>query len=274
MTTVCAVLMLTLLGQVVPPSPSPAAMADGRNTPAERLDAMKAAMRGYEVTRDGVPPVAINVQADPVFRSGKQNGNFFDGAVFLWADEVGRPEAAMEVFLVGEKDAPHGKWIHEFTSLAPGKLTAKRDGKPRWEPAEPGLKFAPIPDAVQPASTPVQRLAQIRELASQFKADDDYGNTGKWNVLRQLTQPIARYGKAGSSVEDGALFAFVEGTDPEVLLFIEARPGANGLEWQYALAPMGCWAVRVKLKDQPVWDLPWRWPGDPKKPLFNYQFWP
>ncbi len=261
-----------LLGQA-PATESPT-VADGRNTPVERLESMRGAMKSYEVTRDGVPPVAVKVQADPVFRSGKQNGNFLDGAIFLWLDAAGRPEAAMEAFLIGEPDAPNGKWIHEFTSLSTARLAASRDGKPRWYPAEPGIKFQPVPDAPKPAASPVQRLAQIRELASQFKADDDYGGGGNWNVLRMLTKPVARYGKAGATPEDGALFAFVEKTDPEVFLFIEARPGPNGAEWQYALAPMGCWAVKVKHKDRPVWELPWRSPGDPTKPLYNYQFWP
>ena len=55
-------------------------------------------------------------------------------------------------------------------------------------------------------------------------------------VLRLLTTPVARYGKAGGVVEDGALFAFVEGTDPEVFLFLEVREG----ELLCIVGPSGC----------------------------------
>ena len=40
--------------------------------------------------------------------------------------------------------------------------------------------------------------------------------------LRALPQPIYRY-KVASSDEDGAVFAYVSGTDPELLVVIESR---------------------------------------------------
>ena len=94
----------------------------------------------------------------------------------------------------------------------------------------------------------------MHALAAEFHAEDDFWGRG-WNALRLLPKPIDRYGKAGGIPEDGALFAFVLGTDPESFLFIEARPGAKGLEWQYAFAPMTCWALKAEHKGRPVWSL-------------------
>ncbi len=257
-----------LLGQATAP-----VVADRRNTPEQRLESMRAAMKGYQVAREGDRPAPIRLAESPAFRVGRQKGNLLDGAIFLWLDEVGRPEAAMEAFMLLEQDAPDGKWIHEFTSLSTTPLSARRDGRARWHPDEPGLKFQPMPGAPKPAATAAPRLRQVRAIADDFRADDNFGDSG-WTPLRMLTTPIARYGKAGATPEDGALFAFVEGTDPEVFLFVEARKGADGLEWQYALAPMGCWAVKVQLKGRQVWELPRRPTGDPSKPLFTYQYWP
>ncbi len=267
----------TLLAYVCLVAPSrsgePETMADARNTPAERLDSMRAAMKSYKVRREGEIPAALSLVEEPAFRVGRQKGNFIDGAIFLWTDETGRPEVAMETFLLTEPDAPNGKWIHEFTSLSTGPLSVARGDKARWSPAERGLEFLKV-DAPTPASSPSARLRQMRAIADQFKAEDDFGGRG-WEVLRMLTTPIARYGKAGKTPEDGALFAFVEGTDQEVFLFLEVRKNRDGVsEWQYALAPMGCWAVKVKHKDREVWSLPRRSTGDPSKPLYNYQFWP
>ncbi len=264
-------LALALLGQA--PAAEPPPVADGRNTPDERLGSMRAAMKSYDLTREGDRLAPIKVRDEPAFRVGRQKGNFLDGAIFLWLDEVGRPEAAMEAFLLSEKDAPDGKWIHEFTSLSTAPVAASLGGKPRWHPAGPGLKFQPVPGAPGPAATPAQRLRQARAIADDFAAEDNFGDRG-WTALRMLTTPIARYGKPGATPEDGALFAFVEGTDPEVFLFVEVRPGEGGPGWHYALAPMGCWAVKVKRQGREVWDLPRRSTGDPKQPLYTYQFWP
>ena len=50
------------------------------------------------------------------------SGNVLEGAIFLWADEVGRPEAAAQMFLLRSAIRPDGEWHHEFTSLAAGTL--------------------------------------------------------------------------------------------------------------------------------------------------------
>jgi len=275
-----AVMMLACAALACPSGPSrgddPRPMADARNTPAERLGSMRGAMKSYDVSRGGDDPTPLSLLEEPAFRVGRQKGNFIDGAIFLWTNPAGRPEVAMETFLLTEPDAPNGKWIHEFTSLSTGPLSVTRGGKPVWSPAAPALEFRKVPDAPATATAPAPaaRLRQMRTMAEEFKADDDFGGRG-WEVLRMLTTPISRYGKAGKTPEDGALFAFVEGTDHEVFLFLEVGKGRDGAaEWQYALAPMGCWAVKVKHKGREVWGLPRRTTGDPAKPLFNYQFWP
>jgi hypothetical protein len=108
----------------------PDVMADGRNTPAERLESMRAMMKAYRVSRPD-DSASFRLQDEPAFRVGRQKGNFLDGAIFLWRGEDGRPEAAMEAFLLSEADCPDGKWIHEFTSLATRPVIAVKDGKAR-----------------------------------------------------------------------------------------------------------------------------------------------
>jgi hypothetical protein len=269
------VLGITLVALAIGPArgDDPAVVADGRNTPGERLESMRAMMKGYRLTLqdDSAPP--FELQEEPAFRVGRQKGNFVDGAIFLWMDDVGRPEAAMEAFLLSEDDAPDGKWIHEFTSLSTRPIAASRNGNRCWFPAVAGLEFRPVPNAPSPAATTSARYRQMSAIAANFHADDNFGDRG-WEVLRMLTKPIARYGKAGKTPEDGALFAFVEGTDPEVFLFLEVREAAGRPEWQYALASMGCWAMKVRFTGQEVWNLPRRSTGDPTWPLYNFQFWP
>ena len=250
-------LAATLAGQAAPKSPAEAP------TPAARLATMKQDAALYDFARDGGP---LTLGAEPVFRLGNQSNNVLEGAIFLWVDNVGRPEAAAQVFLFRFPAKPEGEWLHEFTSLSAGTFVANKRGIPTWMPSTPGVAFKPTPGAPKPAATPSARLRQMRAIADEFKADDDHGRD-RFEPLRLLPTPVARYGKPGATPEDGALFAFVEGTDPEVFLFIESRPGANGPEWQYACAPMSCWALKVTHKGQKVWDVPKRPVDDVTKPF-------
>jgi hypothetical protein len=64
-------------------------------------------------------------------------------------------------------------------------------------------------------------------------------------------------------VVDGALFAFVLTTDPEAWLMLETRKKKDGLEWQFAFAPMSGYPLEGSWKEQVVWSqdgLPYnRW---------------
>ena len=126
----------------------------------------------------------------------------------------------------------------------------------------------------RPAETERQRTRQMRSLSEGFRASDNFKEKG-WSELRLLPTPILRYGVSGTEPFDGALFAFVLGTDPEVFLFLEARSGKEGPEWQYALAPMTVFAVKGSYRGKAVWQLPDRQPGgDPTRPFFNRAYEP
>ena len=71
---------------------------------------------------------------------------------------------------------------------------------------------------------------------------------------RLLTQPIYRV--PADARTDAALFAFVQGTDPEVVLLVEA---VNSTGWRYALARMTVVAIAADLNDARVWELPSNW---------------
>jgi hypothetical protein len=71
-----------------------------------------------------------------------------------------------------------------------------------------------------------------------------------------MDQPVYQYGAGPDGLLDGALFAFVVGTDPEVLLVLEARDAFGGREWHYTLARMNRDAMRVRYQDREVWSVP------------------
>ena len=255
-------LMLALPGQVkmAPPLSEDAAV---------RLAYMKDSVAPYRVRREagGSPP--FQLMTEPIFRLDNAVTGVKDSAIFLWTDaETGRPEAVVQMFR-----APQGFWNHDWTSLATAPIAAEVGGRARWRPSRPGLEFRPVPEAPAPAATAPARLRQLRALAEGFAATDDFLGQG-WSQLRLLPKPWLRYGKAGSGVEDGALFAFALGTDPEVALMIESRPDPAGVpRWEYALAPMTSFEVRASWKGNPVWSLPWRKESkDPTDPFYDMEY--
>lgn len=89
-------------------------------------------------------------------------------------------------------------------------------------------------------------------------------------------QPLYRYEEPKGDLLDGALFTFVQGTDPQVLLLIEARRDDSGkASWQYALARLNGITLRAFYNDRKVWEapeLPWEVIHDRSQPYFKVQF--
>ncbi len=250
-----AALFVILLGQA-PPSES-------LDTPAGRLKFMKESLAKHVVHPADAPETTYRLQPDPVLRFTNTIGTPTDGAIFLWLDANDRPQAAVQIF-----QHENGSWLQEFSSLATTPISAGQT----WRASQPGVVFRPIPGAPKPAETPEQRLRQIRDLAGGFAADDHFEQK-TWHTLRLLTRPFARYGKPGSGVADGALFAYVLTTDPEAYLMIEARETRNGPEWQYAFAPASIYPLKGLWKGKEVWSAPYReaW-TDPQATFYVWSF--
>jgi hypothetical protein len=149
--------------------------------------------------------------------------------------------------------------MHEFQSLSLRRITATRsDGQVRWAPARPGLVLQPIAGAPEPANSPVARLQQMRTLTREFSAHSiaHYGETARWE-LRLLAQPLYRCESKSSDVLDGAVFAFVSsaGTDPELILPIEARKVNDRWVWHAAGARFSDFSLYLRHRDKDVWSF-------------------
>src|SRR5262249_31619878 len=149
-------------------------------------------------------------------------GGVVDGIAVMWK-EGERPAIFAQIFQL--KD---GLWVHECQSLALGGFSMQRGKETKWEPEEAAAHFKPLPDAPRAAEGAVQRLVQMKAQAAGFRATDDLkvnpadGEPSRYQ-LRLLTTPAYRYQDAKQGINDGAVFAFVHGTDPEVFLILEHR---------------------------------------------------
>ncbi len=193
------------------------------------------------------------------------------GAVFLWTSK-GRPEIVwcLHRWYSALDHQPHE--AVEYLSLSTDRIIAEKDGQALWTPSRPGIDLKRIPGADIPAETPAQRLRQMRELAKEFTGRQT-NRKGVEHDMRLLTQPIHRYEGTEQPLRDGALFAFVQGTDPEVFLVIEARQVGGKLEWQYSLSRMTSIELRVSHRGTLVWTVPvqsWDEVQDRREPYMSF----
>lgn len=189
---------------------------------------------------------------NPVPQSAGQELPEVYGGVFLWTRD-GRPSAAASIF----------RWYHpwqhvnlEMMLLDERPVVQTLDGVDVWQPKRSDVTYAPIPDAGEPARAKGTRLLQMRQLVRGFtvtKADADDNRT----ELRLLPQPLYRYEIAKpetAEVFDGALFVFAHGTDPELLVMVEAHRDSGGTtSWRFAGVRSNHLNMWMTYRDREIW---------------------
>jgi hypothetical protein len=253
-----------ILALALAAQPAPDAATKG-DPAAARLAFMKASAAGYEIAPTDDPKAKLTLRPEPALRFTNTVGDSRDGAVFLWNDDAGRPAVALQMMVLRG-----GGWVHELSSLSTSPLVARSPTMSPWAPARGGVEMKPIPGAPRPAASAEPRLAQMRALAREFAAEDDFRGQS-WQRLRLLSKPFVRYGRPDSDVVDGALFCYVLTTDPEVYLMLEARkaPGQDSPSWHYEFAPSTVYAVRGLWREQKVWEQGLRFGNGPTETFFN-----
>jgi hypothetical protein len=236
---------------------------DDRSKRLERLKYVAAEYEIHTIGEDGTRS-KLSFQPEAVLRWSNPIRKTDDGAVFFWTDD-GRPQVVACIYTYGEKGIDH-----EFQSLAERRLSADFEGQTVWTPETAGVKFVDIADAPTPANSPVLRLSQMRNLARRFRGSVAHAK-GRLE-LRMLTQPVYRYPDDPSGRWlDGAVFAFVQGTDPEILILLEAQRVGSEYQWRYACARMTSAEAEAQIDDKPVWSVErWNWDPDPRNTYITF----
>jgi hypothetical protein len=230
----------------------PARAATENPDAAQRLTFMKESAQVYRFSTGSNDEELLKLQPDPSLRFTNPVGGLKDGTLFFWTSSDGRPYAAAQAFQIES-----GIWLHEFQSLTTESFRVTRDGSTVWSPTQAGIEWKSVPDAPVPANTPTQRLSQMKAIMDRFGANDDFEGASRWE-LRTLSKPLLRYSSEKQKIVDGATFAFVHTTDPEVFVVLEAVRGVDkDATWRYALAPMTAYALKVTLDGNVVWEKPW-----------------
>ncbi len=208
----------------------------------------------FAIYRDVLRKEKLELKRDPVYRwtnPTRVGGQV--GEVFVWTYR-GRPEVIGSIFSHPSGDGRR-VMCHELHSLSLAVLVVDREAAEQWVPQAPGVHLQPVPDAPPPAGTPVQRLAQMRNLAREFSGRSLSDQGQAWE-LRLLPQPLYRDETTDDpDVVDAALFTMVSsaGTDPEIILLLEARKTPSGPRWFFGAARFSDMNLWLKHKDKEVW---------------------
>lgn len=196
----------------------------------------------------------VDLVGQPVLRFADPTRDHGNGTIWIWGAR-GRPSTILELFQDTRRDA--GGWWLGFNNISGGQQRGRLRGMDWWRSNQSEVIVKRMPDAAAPAKDPRLRLSQIKELARRFSAHEFWDPNNSRFELRLLPQPLHRYEEADKGLLDGGLFVFANGTNPELILLIEARrSGTSAAEWEYGLARSSHAEVHVLLDDAEVWTVP------------------
>jgi hypothetical protein len=227
---------------------------------AVRLEEMTQIAHAFKfVTVDGANRTPAELTPDPLHRWTDPTRPFSGGALWVWKSG-GRPVAILGIEL-------YAAWSLEFVSLSTGLVEAQ-DDQVHWRPRKAGIEYREITGAPAPADDQPQRLRQMKDLLKRISAREFYD--GKHYALRLLPHPIDRYADPASGAVDGAIFIYANGTNPEILLLIEARRKGTGAPvWSYGAAPLSRAEVTLKLDAKDLWSSPTKKGTTPEETYYD-----
>jgi hypothetical protein len=236
--------LLVLMGQVFAQPGAAAPDAPAQKDPFKRwVEYYTRQAEEYEFSL-GKAERRLELQATPVLKySNPVRPTDQHGAIYVWTLD-GRPEVIGSIWSSQDAKDPGVRMVtHEFQSLSLDTIvsqhpprTGRKGQVPDWKTSAAGIELQLLPDAPAAAKSAPTRLSQMRRLAAEFSAQITGSDIETESGLRLLSSPLVRYSSKSAKVLDGGLFAFVQATDPELLLLIELRDTKDGPRWHYAAA--------------------------------------
>jgi hypothetical protein len=254
MNTLTALTMLLALPQAGSESYSTAFDRVAKANREKLLALHRADAAGFAIYRDPERRQKLSLRPEPVYRwtnPTRVGGQV--GDVFVWT-YLGRPEVIGSIFSHPHHEGQQRVVCHELHSLSPAVLVVDRESANRWEPKARGVDLKPVANAQAPAGSAAQRLTQMRSIAREFSGRSLSDQNQAWD-LRLLPQPVYRFESTDPDVLDGALFVLVSsaGTDPEIVLLLEARKTSGNPTWVFGAARFSDMNLWLNHKDKEVW---------------------
>ncbi|RCS43950.1 hypothetical protein DTL42_18360 [Bremerella cremea] len=205
----------------------------------------------------------IDLIATPLLRYGDPARQNEKG--FLWAwGKSGRPVAVCEMFI--NTNQAFATYVLTLTSDQKIHVVTPRGN---WQPQKLQLQMEEVEKVMPPAETESRRLQQMRQIMRGYAAHEFWDPNNSRYELRLLTSPVYRYEDKEAGIEDGALFVFAHGTNPEIVALVEAHHNDGKRSWKVGFVPVGSAELHVTQDEDDVWSKE-RAPGITGQPSDPY----
>jgi len=177
------------------------------------------------------------------------------GSVWGWGPK-GRPLALLELF---QNPDNRTIWTFALCNTSGGKLRARRADAPWWQANDSAAELKDIPGAAAPSAEAPVRQRQLKLLAGKFTGHEFWDPDNTRYELRLLKRPLCTYRDEANGVLDGGLFTLANGTNPEIVFFVEARVDPKNKSkpvWQYAVGRLAHAEVHLEYDGKEVFDAP------------------
>lgn len=226
--------------------------AEKRQLRAAQEHIKRLAMHVADESNDELKPVDRPLLAYGEPTRGNNHGT-------LWAfGAAGRPAAFMELWQASDNQTI---WFQSLIRSGDQPLRLQSPDGKRWEPPRGPIDRLTLENAPRPAGSGPGRLRQLKSLAGRFAAHEIWDPNNSRHELRLLVQPVHRYVDAGRGVQDGAAFVFAHGTNPELIVLLEALGASiEQARWHYSAFPSSSAELHLEFDGREVWTRP-RAPG-------------
>lgn len=259
---IMAVLVLSMVLIAAPPAGSPEQKKD-KTVPNAQKNANEQIHRAAEQIVRGIDLEILREDKwakverieKPLLYYGDPTRNNDRGSVWGWGQK-GRPVAVIELY---QNLDLRKSWVFAICNTSGGKLRARREGAPWWLENESATELKDIPGAAVPAVEAALRQRQLKLLAQKFSGHQFWDPNNSRYELRLLKRPLYTYRDEAGGVLDGGVFVLANGTNPEILLFVEARLDPKDRSkrvWQYTVGRLAHAELHLKFDGKEVFETP------------------
>jgi len=168
----------------------------------------------------------------------------------------GRPVAVLELY---QNLDNRTIWAFAVCNTSGAKLRASRSDAAWWLANDSASELKDIPGAPAPSADAAVRQRQLKLLAGKFTGHEfwDPGNTRY--ELRLLKRPLRTYRDEANGVLDGGVFTLANGTNPEIMFFVEARVDPKDRSksvWQYTVGRLAHAELHLEYDGKEVFEAP------------------
>lgn len=191
----------------------------------------------------------------PLLYFGDSTRNNDRGSVWGWGRK-GRPVALLELY---QNLTDRTQWVFAICNTSGGKVRATRAGAPWWRENDSASELKDVPGAPAPSTEPAQRQRQLKLLAQKFTGHQFWDPDNSRYELRRLERPLLAYRDEAGGVLDGALVTLANGTNPEILVVLEARTDPKDrtkAAWQYTVGRLAHAELHLEYDGREVFSAP------------------